>query len=51
MSSTVYKYTELKIRMVEVEFENWENGEHSKRTYFEIVDNNGNVYMTFDNLA
>ena len=51
MSNTTYKYTDLKIRMVEVEFENWENDGYINKTYFEIVDNDGNVYLTLDSLG
>ena len=51
MSNTTYKYTDLKIRMVEVEVENWENDGYINKTYFEIVDDNGNVYLTLDNLG
>ena len=51
MSNATYKYTDLKIRMVEVEVENWENDGYINKIYFEIVDDNGNIYLTLDNLG
>ena len=51
MSDNTYKYTYLKIRMVETEVENWENDGYIEKTYFEIVDDEGNVYFEADELC
>ena len=51
MSNNTYKYTDLKIRKVEAEAENWENDGYIEKTYFEIVDDDGYVYLTLDSLG
>ena len=51
MSDNTYKYTYLKIRMVEAEIENWENDGYIEKTYFEIIDDSGYVYLTLDSLG
>ena len=50
MSMSNCKYTDLKIRLVEEEVETWEGDGVWTRSYFELVDEAGNVYATFDSL-
>lgn len=51
MSNNTYKYTDLKIRKVEAKIENWENDGYIEKTYFEIVDDDGHIYLTLDSLG
>lgn len=50
MSCNTYKYTDLRIRKVEACVENWENDGFIERVYFEVVDEDDNVYIEFDDL-